>query len=169
MPPLQQYRVQRGDTLTKIAQRFGFSSWKTIYFHADNAGYRRFRPNPDKIYVGDVIQIPPGATPPGPIPRDPTIRTITDAPVPGPGHEACCHLAVSDQECPYVGAKRNFKCPPGYYKSSWVCTEGTRTIYCAECAPGGVSETKVREAEKKKAEYGNCWDGPFACSIWYYL
>jgi hypothetical protein len=157
------YRVQRGDTLTKIAQKFGFRSWVTIYHDDDNKGFRRFRPNPNLIYVGDVIQIPDGAHPPGPIPRDPTIRTITDAP------KDCCSLAVEDQECPWVGHKRNFKCPVGYYKSAWACTEGTRTVYCGECVPGGVSDKEKKEKEDKREDYGDCYSGPFACSIWYEL
>jgi hypothetical protein len=155
------YRVQRGDTLTKIARGFGFLSWRTIYFHSDNAGYRRFRPNPDKIYVGDVIQIPEGGHPTGPVPRDPTMGSMSD--------DKCCSLEYLDQECPYEGDKRNFRCPPGYYKSAWTCTEGTRTVYCGECTPDGVSKEKQKEAEVKKENYGDCWSGPWACSIWYYL
>ena len=143
------YRVQRGDTLYNIAKQFGFPSWVTIYHHDDNAGYRRFRPNPNLIYVGDVIQIPDGGHPPGDIPRDPKIRTITDEP-------KCCTLAYADQECPYVGDKKNFKCPPGYYKTSWPCTEGTRTVYCGECAN-----------QPEDASHDSCYSYPIACSIWY--
>lgn len=155
------YRVQRGDYLVKIAQKFGFRSWRTIYYHTDNAGYRRFRPDPNKIYPGDVIQIPEGGSPPGPIPRDPSIVTILDV--------KCCGLMYPEQECPYVGDKKQFKCPPGYYKTAWTCVEGTRTIYCGECAPDGVSKDEQRKAERNKEDYGDCWSGPFACSIWYYL
>jgi hypothetical protein len=153
------YRVQRGDHLTKIAQRFGFASWKLIYYHEDNKGFRRFRPDPNKIYPGDVIQIPDGAVPPGPIPRDPTMRST--------GGVECCSLMYPDQECPYVGSKRNFKCPPGYFKSAWACTEGSRNIFCGECAPDGATRQTQEEAEKKLVDYGDCWSGPFACSIWY--
>jgi LysM domain len=155
------YRVQRGDYLIKIAKMFGFLSWRRIYFDSDNTGFRRFRANPDLIYPGDVIQIPEGAVPPGPIPRDPTIRTIPD--------EKCCGLAYTDQECPYDGDKKNFKCPPGYFKSAWTCTEGTRTIYCGECTTEGVATAKQREAEQKGEDYGDCYKYPIACSIWYYL
>ena len=156
------YRVQRGDTLTKIAKGFGFISWGAIYHHTDNAMYRRFRPDPNKIFPGDVIQIPEGGTVPGRIPRDPTIRKIPD--------QKCCGFEYLDQECPYEGVdKRNFKCPPGYYKSAWTCTEGTRTVYCGECSSDGVSKEKQKEAEKTGADYGDCYKGPWACSIWYYL
>src|SRR5262245_25304387 len=125
------YRIQRGDNLTKIAHAFGVDSWKTIYWHEDNKGFRRFRPNPDLIFPGDVVQIPDGFTPPGPIPRDPAMRST--------GGLKCCSLEYTDQECPYIGDKRNFKCPPGYSKSAWTCTEGTRTVYCGECNPFGVT------------------------------
>jgi hypothetical protein len=51
------YTVLRGDTLSKIAQRHGMT-WQYLYSHADNAAFRRKRPNPNLIYPGDVIMIP---------------------------------------------------------------------------------------------------------------
>ncbi len=50
--------VQQGETLYKIAKKHGFSDWRTIYNHADNAEYRKKRPNPNIIYPGDRIVIP---------------------------------------------------------------------------------------------------------------
>jgi hypothetical protein len=50
--------VRGGDTLTAIATRFGFTSWRDIYHHPDNAPFRKKRPNPDKIFPGDVLVIP---------------------------------------------------------------------------------------------------------------
>jgi hypothetical protein len=52
------YVVQSGDTLTAIAKRFGFPSWRNIYNHPDNEPFRRKRPDPDKIFPGDVLVIP---------------------------------------------------------------------------------------------------------------
>jgi hypothetical protein len=53
-----QYTVRAGDTLTAIARRFGFASWRDIYYHPDNETFRKKRPNPDKIFPGDVLAIP---------------------------------------------------------------------------------------------------------------
>jgi hypothetical protein len=50
--------VKQGDTLYKIAKKHGFSDWRTIYRHADNAEFRKKRPNPNIIYPGDKIVIP---------------------------------------------------------------------------------------------------------------
>ena len=143
------YTVQRGDTLTKIAREHGFRSWRALYSHPDNAGFRRLRPNPDLIFPGDVIQIPDapitGATHPG----------LTPAPAavdPQVGMQ-CCVLATHT-ECSYKGTKSNYVCPSGYVKQHWVCTEGTRKIGCGECAQ---SPSTI------------CWVGPFACSIWWSL
>jgi len=52
------YTVKRGDYLPQIARRFGFSSWEKIYEHADNADFRKRRPNPQVIKVGDELFIP---------------------------------------------------------------------------------------------------------------
>ena len=67
------YTVVWGDTLTKIAKNHGFDDWRVIYNHPSNAAFKAKRPNPDKIFVGDIIVIPdlPGsspATPPSPPP-----------------------------------------------------------------------------------------------------
>jgi hypothetical protein len=65
------YVVRSGDTLTRIARAHGFTDWRTIYNHPDNAAFRAKRPNPDRIFPGDQLVIP-GQTetetgvPPGP-------------------------------------------------------------------------------------------------------
>jgi LysM repeat protein len=62
------YTVRSGDTLTAIAARHGFASWREIYYHPDNEPFRKKRPNPDKIFPGDVLIIPgrPGDSVPVP-------------------------------------------------------------------------------------------------------
>src|SRR4051794_701756 len=52
------YSVQRGDSLTAIARRFGLKSWQDLYNSPDNTAFRAKRPNPNLIFPGDVIVIP---------------------------------------------------------------------------------------------------------------
>jgi Putative peptidoglycan binding domain/LysM domain len=52
------YTVEQGDCLSSIAKAFGFSNWRTIYDHANNADFRQLRPNANVIYPGDEIFIP---------------------------------------------------------------------------------------------------------------
>jgi hypothetical protein len=63
----------------------------------------------------------------------------------------CCSLALPHTPCSFPsGQPQNFTCPPGYNRQWWNCCEGTRLVACAECAKGSA-----------------CWEGPFACSIWW--
>lgn len=50
--------VQQGEWLSKIARKYGFANWRTIYEHAENEPFRALRPNPDVIFPGDRIAIP---------------------------------------------------------------------------------------------------------------
>ena len=52
------YTVQRGDNLNKIAKKFGVKSWRDLYNHPRNAGFRQKRPNPNIILPGDVMYVP---------------------------------------------------------------------------------------------------------------
>jgi len=64
------YIVKTGDTLTSIAKKFNRPSWQELYYHPENADFRRKRPNPNLIFTGDAIQIPGPADPPiPPFPR----------------------------------------------------------------------------------------------------
>ena len=69
------YSVQRGDTLTAIARRFGLKSWQDLYHSPDNAAFRAKRPNPNLIFPGDIIVIP------GPLPGQPPATTTEISPV----------------------------------------------------------------------------------------
>lgn len=55
--PLGPYRVRPGDSLSAIAGRYGLR-WRDLYDHADNAAFRRKRPDPNRIYPGDVLMVP---------------------------------------------------------------------------------------------------------------
>jgi hypothetical protein len=50
--------VQQGEYLSLIAQRYGFSSWRTVYDHPRNASLRKLRPNPNVLFPGDQVWIP---------------------------------------------------------------------------------------------------------------
>jgi Putative peptidoglycan binding domain len=50
--------VRQGECLSSIASENGFSDYRTIYDHPDNADFKQKRPNPDLIYPGDEIAIP---------------------------------------------------------------------------------------------------------------
>ncbi len=52
------HKVKPGECLSTIAARYGFLDYKTIYEHADNAGLRSKRPNPNMIHPGDEVIIP---------------------------------------------------------------------------------------------------------------
>jgi hypothetical protein len=54
----QNYSVQQGDHLAKIAKTFGFSDWQTIWKHPNNADLKNKRQNPNVLYPGDVLYIP---------------------------------------------------------------------------------------------------------------
>ncbi|MEM8577875.1 MAG: LysM peptidoglycan-binding domain-containing protein [Pseudomonadota bacterium] len=61
MPKDTIHTVRRGDTLGKIAKKYGHASWKTIYDAPENAKFRKNRPDPNAIQPGDKITIPPSA------------------------------------------------------------------------------------------------------------
>lgn len=59
--PLQKYTVRKGDNLDQIARGHGYSSWRVIHDCEFNASFKRQRPNPDKIFPGDIVTLPPKA------------------------------------------------------------------------------------------------------------
>ncbi len=54
----KEYVVAKGDWLDKIARNHGLASWKDIYYHPKNAGFRKLRPDPNLIYPGDKVWVP---------------------------------------------------------------------------------------------------------------
>lgn len=52
------YIVKQGDCLSSIARDHGFSDWRTIYDHAENADFRARRPDPNLIFPKDRLFIP---------------------------------------------------------------------------------------------------------------
>jgi N-acetylmuramoyl-L-alanine amidase len=55
---MQDYKVQPGDCLAKIASDFGFSDYRQIYDHPANAEFKKRRPNPFVIKAGEGLVIP---------------------------------------------------------------------------------------------------------------
>jgi N-acetylmuramoyl-L-alanine amidase len=56
---MAKYRVKQGDCLASIAAKFGFAAWKTIYDHPNNADLKNKRKNPNALFPGDELYIPP--------------------------------------------------------------------------------------------------------------
>jgi hypothetical protein len=124
------YVVKTGDTLSKIAKRFGLKSWQEVYNDPYNATFRVRHPNPNLIVPGDVVRI----------------------------SDRCCDLEKTN-ECPYTGDDRSsYTCPPGYGKYNWTCAEGTIHRYCGECCkePSGSCWT----ADNDDWQCSIWWYGP---------
>jgi N-acetylmuramoyl-L-alanine amidase len=52
------YIVQQGDYLSKIAKDYGFSDYRTIWHHPNNAALKSKRKNPNVLFPGDHLFIP---------------------------------------------------------------------------------------------------------------
>jgi len=52
------YTVVQGDYMSKIARKFGFVDYKTIWKHAKNAALKQKRPSPAVLFPGDKVFIP---------------------------------------------------------------------------------------------------------------
>ncbi len=52
------YTVTPGDTLSSIAEQFGFARFETIWNDEANADLRALRPNPHVLLPGDQVTIP---------------------------------------------------------------------------------------------------------------
>lgn len=52
------HTVEQGDHLSKIAKKYGFSDYRTIWDHGQNADLRQKRPNPNVLFPGDRLYIP---------------------------------------------------------------------------------------------------------------
>jgi len=86
------YIVQKGDCLYSIAKEHGFSTWRTIYDHPNNAAFRQLRPDPDIIFAGDKLYIPDLEQ------RDENGNTEKRHTFKKPGHTIWIHIIVEDDE-----------------------------------------------------------------------
>ncbi len=52
------YTVRQGDHLCRIAKAFGFSDYRTLWNHPNNADLKQARQNPNVLFPGDILFIP---------------------------------------------------------------------------------------------------------------
>lgn len=52
------HTIEQGETLLRIARRYGLGRVAALYDHPCNEAFRALRPNPDLVYPGDRIVIP---------------------------------------------------------------------------------------------------------------
>jgi hypothetical protein len=52
------HTVLQGEHLARIALRYGFLDWQSVYEHPKNAELRSRRPNPNVLLPGDKVYIP---------------------------------------------------------------------------------------------------------------
>jgi Putative peptidoglycan binding domain/LysM domain len=53
-----EHTVQQGEHLSRIAKKYGFSDYRTIWDHASNAALKQKRQNPNVLHPGDRLHIP---------------------------------------------------------------------------------------------------------------
>ena len=52
------HQVQQGECFVSLAKRYGFTDYRTVYDHPENARLKEKRPNPNILFPGDVVFIP---------------------------------------------------------------------------------------------------------------
>src|SRR6185503_1625742 len=52
------HTVKQGEHLSRLAEQYGFSDYRTIWNHPENAKLKQSRQNPDVLYPGDEVFIP---------------------------------------------------------------------------------------------------------------
>lgn len=55
---MKTHRIEPGDWLGAIADRYGFDHWSTLWEHPANASLRELRTSPNMVMVGDEVSIP---------------------------------------------------------------------------------------------------------------
>lgn len=56
---MSEHIVKQGEYLSKLAKHYGFSDYHTIWNHPSNAGLKKKRQNPNVLFPGDKLFIPP--------------------------------------------------------------------------------------------------------------
>jgi LysM repeat protein len=94
------YVVQVGDTLAKIAKRAGTTVYAIMAVNPQIY-------NPNVIYVGQVLNLPAGSTPPGSYPPPPPPGKPCNCPKPPPGHEGLSTVKVNYKGGMYIRSEPN--------------------------------------------------------------
>jgi nucleoid-associated protein YgaU len=55
--PARVHIVKRGDTLARIAHKYGLKNWKAVWNAAENEALRAKRKNPNVLYPGDEVKV----------------------------------------------------------------------------------------------------------------
>jgi N-acetylmuramoyl-L-alanine amidase len=55
---MPEHVVTQGECLSSIAARYGFADHRKIWEHPNNAELRELRPDPNLLFVGDVVFVP---------------------------------------------------------------------------------------------------------------
>jgi N-acetylmuramoyl-L-alanine amidase len=59
---MPEHIVEQGDYLSKLGRKYGFADFHTIWDHPNNAELRKKRQNPNVLFPGDRLFIPPRET-----------------------------------------------------------------------------------------------------------
>jgi LysM repeat protein len=59
LPDATTHVVVQGESMSSIAAQYGWSDWKPLHDHAENANLKKLRPNPNILSPGDKVVIPP--------------------------------------------------------------------------------------------------------------
>jgi LysM domain len=102
----KRHTVAQGDTLLSIAAKHEVLDWTRIWQHADNAGLRERRPNPQVLHPGDVVVIPDDAGKEVTVPSGESRRFVLGG--------AKCHVSVTlADECGEPFADRKYRLKVG--------------------------------------------------------
>ena len=52
------HTVKQGDTISSVAEQYGFAKWQTIWNHGSNAEIKAKRKNPHILFPGDSLFVP---------------------------------------------------------------------------------------------------------------
>ena len=55
---MPKHTVERGEYLSQIARKYGFSDYHTLWDHPENAALKKKRQNPSVLFPGDQIFVP---------------------------------------------------------------------------------------------------------------
>jgi hypothetical protein len=136
------HTVRRGESLSKIAAQYGIKSWRTIYDDPGNAAFRKKRPNPNRIEIGDEIVIPEASGTAAAPPAATTPAPAAELPV---DFSLVVHDARSPTR-PFAGLTVKLLLPGGDEKELTTNASGMIEIGEPEITAGDVDVLQIRDA-----------------------